>query len=342
MKHLLSTAICFLALSNVLSGQTPETFDIATFQSPKGWNKQASQNSIQFSTEDKAKGTYCLITLFRSVPSLGNSREDFTAAWQTIVKEAVNVAVAPQMFPSNNPEDWALEGGFAPFEKGGEKGVVLLYTISGHGKMVNVMILTNTQAYESNITAFMESISPKKPESGRRVNPETEKRQQQTPDSPNGSQPFLIQYSWKQTQNRRDIGGYAGYSSNTYQFYGNNTYKFSRVDFQNYSPKYYLEIEEGTYKITGNTIMITPRKAMFSSHKIKKEDPPLKSGNLGLATLQYSFEIINLNNNWTLLLSPVDGNETKRDGTFSFWLNGAKTRSYAYASVNANGELIRQ
>jgi hypothetical protein len=67
------------------------------------------------------------------------------------------------MFPSNNPEDWTLEGGFAPFEKDGGKGVVLLYTISGHGKMVNVMILTNTQAYESNITAFVESITLKKP-----------------------------------------------------------------------------------------------------------------------------------------------------------------------------------
>ncbi len=39
-----------------------------------------------------------------------------------------------------------------------------LYTISGYGKMVNVMILTNTQAYEANIAAFVESITLKKPE----------------------------------------------------------------------------------------------------------------------------------------------------------------------------------
>ena len=98
------------------------------------------------------------------VTSPGNSKENFAAAWQNLVKEAVNVEAAPQMFPSNNPEDWALEGGFAPFEKGGAKGVALLYTISGYGKMVNVMILTNTQAYESNIAAFIESISLKKPD----------------------------------------------------------------------------------------------------------------------------------------------------------------------------------
>jgi hypothetical protein len=61
------------------------------------------------------------------------------------------------MLPSNNPEDWQAEGGFAPFEKGGEKGIVVLLTISGYGKMVNVMVLTNTQAYEPNITAFLET-----------------------------------------------------------------------------------------------------------------------------------------------------------------------------------------
>ena len=65
------------------------------------------------------------------------------------------------MFPSNNQEDWALEGGFAPFEMSGQKAVALLYTISGYGKMVNVMILTNSQAYEASITAFVESISLK-------------------------------------------------------------------------------------------------------------------------------------------------------------------------------------
>ena len=162
MKQLLFVMICFSSFS-VSSAQTSETFDIATFQTPRGWHKQASQSSIQISTEDRANGTYCLITLFKSLPGTGNSKENFDAAWQTVVKGTVNVSAAPQMFPSNNPEDWALEGGFAPFEKGGEKGVALLYTISGYGKMVNIMILTNTQAYESNITTFVESVSLKKP-----------------------------------------------------------------------------------------------------------------------------------------------------------------------------------
>jgi hypothetical protein len=52
--------------------------------------------------------------------------------------------------------------GSAPFEKEGLKGVAVLVTASGYGRMMNAMILTNTQAYEPQITAFLESFSFKK------------------------------------------------------------------------------------------------------------------------------------------------------------------------------------
>jgi hypothetical protein len=334
MKKLPLLCICALVLSISALAQASENFDIATFRSPAGWAKRTSEASLQISTEDKAKGTYCLISLLRSVPGIGNSRENFDAAWQTVVKTVVNPTAAPQMFPSNNPEDWALEGGFAPFEKDGEKGIAVLYTISGYGKMVNILILANTDTHVQNITAFVESVKLTKPEA---ANPK------QATDSPGGSHSTLALNFWKQSQNRKDsLGGYAGYSKNTYKFESDGVYRFSRVDFQNFTPKYYLEDEVGTYRITGNKITLIPRKSTFSSHRINKEDPPLRSGNLPLVTLQYSFEVVSVNSVMTLLLAPVDGTETKRDGTFSFWLNGAKTKSYAYSSVNANGELIRQ
>lgn len=58
--------------------------------------------------------------------------------------------------------------------------------------------------------------------------------------------------------------------------------------------------------------------------------------------MQYSFELMDLHNNGrlSLLLSPVDGNETKRDGGFSFWMNGEKRKTYSYNAVNAAGELV--
>ena len=333
MKQLLFAAICLLFFSLSSFAQPSETFDIATFRSPAGWNKQATQNSIQFSTEDK--DSYCLITLFRSLPGIGTPKENFDAAWGTIVKDAVTVSSAPQMFPSDNKGDWQLVGGFAPFEKDGAKGVALLFTASGYGSMVNALVLTNTQAYEAATTAFLESISFKKPAA---------EKQPQTSDSPNG-QPSLTGNFWKQGGIRQGMLGHADLStatfSNTFQFFSNGTYKFSKVNMQVAAPKYYLENEEGTYTVTGNTITITSKKAVFSQHRLNKEDPPLKSGNLALSTVQYRFEFWRHDDNWRLLLSPVDGNETKREGAFSFFRNGEAQRTYQFHLVDAKGNLLR-
>lgn len=163
MKQILALFLCLVAFSITAPAQYSDTFDIASFQPPKGWHKQATPNSIQLSTEDKANGTYCLITLFKSLPGTNNSRENFDAAWQTVVMGMVDVSTAPQMASPATDDGWEIQSGFSPFEKGGEKGIAMLVTASGFGKMVNVLILTNTQAYEQNISAFLDSISLKKP-----------------------------------------------------------------------------------------------------------------------------------------------------------------------------------
>ena len=160
MKHILFTAICLLSFSLSVFVQAQETYDISTFRSPKGWTKQAGPNAILFSTEDKAAGTYCLVTVYKSIPGLTSPKENFNAAWQTIVAGAVTVSAAPQMFPSDNKADWKVEGGYAPFTKEDQKGVVVLYTASGYGKMVNILVLTNTMAYEPTIAGAGAVLAP--------------------------------------------------------------------------------------------------------------------------------------------------------------------------------------
>ncbi len=341
MKHLLFLTLCFLAFSMGSLAQTTETFDIATFQPPTGWEKQNKPGVVIFLTSSEQKGTYAMITLYASGTSTGNPKSEFDADWQEFIAGQLGIKGMPEVEPVEKKDGWDVVSGGAAFENEMGPSAVILNTYSGFGKTFSAAAIFNSQDNLPAIVAFAASIKLKKSEPGKQVNTVTETHPQ-TIDNQGGSQPSITQHFWKQSQNRRDIGGYAGYSSNTYQFFGNNTYKFSSVTFQNYTPKYYLENEEGTYKITGNKITITPKKAIFSSHKSKKEDPPLKSGNLGLAVVQYSFEFMDLHNNgrWSLLLSPVGGTETKRDGTFSFWLNGEKRNTYSYSAVNAKGELV--
>jgi hypothetical protein len=337
MKRLLTALICLFSLSSISLGQASESFDISTFTAPKGWTRQAGEDAIQFSTEDSSAGAFCLLTLFKAVTSVGRSKENFDAAWQTVVKEAVNVASAPQMQPLVNNDGWEVASGIAPFEKDGLKGAALLVTASGYGKMVNVMILTNSEAFEKDITAFLTSVKFKKLEAPRQPQP--------APVNQNGSQPSLVGNGWKKGGIQGGMLGHSGLStatfSSTYQFFSNGTYKFYRENMQLAAPKYYLENEEGTYTVNGNTITLTSKRAVYNQHRLNKEDPPIKSGNLPLSTVQYRFEFWKYDDIWRLLLSPVDGNETRRDGTFSFYRDGVAQRTYQFQMVDSRGNLVR-
>lgn len=139
-----------------------QTFDITTYTAPKGWGRQATENSIQFSKEDAAKGNYCIIMLLKSIPGTTDAKANFDAAWQTVVKETVTVSTPPEMQPPASENGWEAQTGYAPFESDGNKGIALLVTSTGFEKMVNILVMTNTDVYEKEISDFLESVSFKK------------------------------------------------------------------------------------------------------------------------------------------------------------------------------------
>jgi hypothetical protein len=159
-KTILLSVVCVLAMNSFAQ---KEIFDIATYTAPKAWKKQKTENAIQFTKEDSDKGTYCLITLYKAIPGTANAKENFDLAWSSVVKEMVTVSTAPEMQPAATEEGWEVQSGYAPFESEGTKGIAILVTSSGFGKMVNLIILTNTDVYEKEMTAFLESIDLKKP-----------------------------------------------------------------------------------------------------------------------------------------------------------------------------------
>src|SRR6187551_1403023 len=119
MKLLLS--IFFLSTGNYLIAQQ-QTFDIATYTAPSGWKKQSSQTSIQYSKENATANAYCIIMLFKAIPTDQNAKVNFDAAWQTVVKETVSVTAQPEMQPSATENGWEVKSGYAPFENDGQKG----------------------------------------------------------------------------------------------------------------------------------------------------------------------------------------------------------------------------
>ena len=158
-KIILLLCIC---ASVATSFAQKQIFDLATFTPPKGWKKQPGESAIQLSKEDAAKSTYCLITLYKSIPGKTDAKENFDMAWASLVKEMVTVSTAPEMQTPATENGWETQSGYAPFESDGNKGIAMLATASASNKMINMVILTNTDIYQKDISTFIESISLKK------------------------------------------------------------------------------------------------------------------------------------------------------------------------------------
>jgi len=158
MKQVLFLVWCSLFFAVDASAQKLETFDIISFKTPKGWHKEVSQNAVQLGVDGGATGGTCLITMFKSLPGSSDSKTNFQAAWKTIVKETVSVSDNPQMQPPVSENGWTAESGLTQYKVDGKKGTVLLVTLSGQSKMVNILILTDTDKYKQAIADFLGSV----------------------------------------------------------------------------------------------------------------------------------------------------------------------------------------
>jgi len=331
MKQSIRLSVSLLILTIGTFGQTAQTFDLATFRAPAGWKKQTTEHSLQLSTDDKDE--YCLITLYKSMPTVGGADENFKASWDTIVKEAVTVNANAEMIPAENKEDWKALGGFSPFEKDGQKGVAVLVNISGHGNMVNVLVLTNTQKFEPSITAFLESISLKTPEAA----PQTA--------APAGGDVSAIVGSWGMSSSDQSSfamsHGTSGYITRQYDFNSNGTYVFMVKTFTYTSSELLFTKETGTYKLTGNSLTIIPQKGYIQGWtkgtviggdgrtsqtdkwgKLVKTQPT----KLETVTYQISKEYFSGIDEWQLVMRT--GVPTQREGPFVS--NSAFPNSYFY------------
>lgn len=160
----LTLMVLLMATINTLAQQ--QKFDIITFTAPKAWEQKPSDAGIQFIKEDTATGGYCVMTLYKSAPATADAKENFDLAWTGLVKEMLPDINKPEMTPALPMDGWEVLTGHANFEREGIKGVAVLVNTSGFGKMVNIIILTNTDAFEKNISEFLESIQLSKPAVG--------------------------------------------------------------------------------------------------------------------------------------------------------------------------------
>lgn len=159
MRILLSISIAFCFVLTAYS-QTAK-FDVMTYTAPVGWSVEKDADSIRFTKE--SGGNYCVISLTKAVESIGDSGKNFELLWQGMAKEGLNAMAAPQRGKTGDKDGWQAEVGVGSFEKNGLKGAVLLTTFTGGDRVVAILAITNSDAFEKDIAAFVDNAKLPKP-----------------------------------------------------------------------------------------------------------------------------------------------------------------------------------
>jgi hypothetical protein len=311
-----------------------ESFDLATYTPPEAWKKQLSEGSIQFIREDSARNIYCIISLLKSVPGTADPKENFTRSWETLIKDKVKPTLNPEIQTDTSQQEWDIATGYSPFERDSEKGVVILVTSTGFGKMMNLIMLTNTDVYESDMSRFLESVSLSKPEQ---------------PALPQANDNAVFSGIWLKTSGVHEkygdavSHGNAGYTTYQYEFNSNGTYKFYTKTFRSSSSNLLLVRESGTYAITANKLTITPQKSIIEAWTKKggtdKWGRLLSTQKRPLEKVSYQFtnHYFEGIDQWNLVLQ--SGKVTKRDGPFS--TNTTFNNAWYYSRITPNNTVIQ-
>ncbi|MBA4053658.1 MAG: hypothetical protein C0490_03000 [Marivirga sp.] len=153
-----------VAFTTTLFAQQKESFDLASYTIPKGWQNKSTEYAAGYVVTNKQKGTYCQVGIYKSTASKGNLKADFESEWQELIVKTYKPTANPQLTPSPSENGWDAQGGAAPFLFNGQQSVAMLVTMSGHGRCMSIVILTNTDEFQQPIEKFLESIDLKKPE----------------------------------------------------------------------------------------------------------------------------------------------------------------------------------
>lgn len=153
--------ICFCIASHTFAQQR-QTFDIASFVPPEGWQNETKDFATSYITTNSVTGSWCRITVYKSIASAGNPLTDFTNEWGHLVLK--NFPDAEQPTPEATTEDgWTSQAGASKFQFNNEEAAALLTTVTGYGVELSIVVLMNTDEFMPLVEVFLASIDLQKP-----------------------------------------------------------------------------------------------------------------------------------------------------------------------------------
>lgn len=157
-KKILLAANSFLLIT-FLAAQT-ETFDIATFTPPTGWQRIDSNGVVAFFDSKTANGltSFCQIFLYPSRRSSGNASTDFKTEWNLKVTQPARTNKKPKTQTEKTPDGWNIVTGYANLTQPGLTYTCMLMTATGFGKTMSVLVNIAGKDYVTVVDQFFKDL----------------------------------------------------------------------------------------------------------------------------------------------------------------------------------------
>jgi hypothetical protein len=303
-----------------------ETFDLVTFTPPAG-QRETQTDHIGFT--ETAGNAFCQLAVYHSLPGSGDPGRDFEAEWDGLVAKRYRVTGTLSTKVVDWPGGWKLTLGAAPVSaEGAGDFVSMLAVFSGHGVRIPVLVNYNDERYQEKFNNFLTGLQLRPPAPSVATPAAVPSP---APASGPGGPPALTSQEWY-----RAIASYShwgfnftgpelakmgnqGYSKWTYRFQPDGSYSFvSEFWSMNRNQEYWFVEEDGAYRVTGDIIHVSPRQVRrILRNKAGQQQGEAVPLDREETSYRYKFHYLSGMEKWYLILSPADGKETRRDGSFS-------------------------
>lgn len=157
MRKLLILLLWLLTLLSF--AQQAETFHGITYSVPAGWKNTIRTTGVSaFSFINNQTGAYALIAIYAVTPTRGNVHLDFKRQWEALVAKPYGPTEDPTVVPTEFQDGWTAKCGTVPIEFSGSMSAAMLIVVSGYGKCVSVVVVTNSTDYQASTSEFLESL----------------------------------------------------------------------------------------------------------------------------------------------------------------------------------------
>jgi len=315
MKH--KVQITFAALLMIMSTialAQQETYDLVTYTMPHGWQKQQAEGGVQLFVTDAKTGGYAIVIVTKAMASTGSAQGDFDSQWKSLLVNTVSSITKPVMAAPVQDNGWEIRSGNGNYVDGQVKGLATLLTATGNNQTTAVVVMTNTQQYQNDMLAFINSLKLKK----------IQQKNEPVTTTSAGSHPSSLAGLW--VAYRSETSGFmngtpmysGGYFRNEYALHADGTYVYRSKNWSTTMKEILFVFETGTWSVRGNTLTITPHNGKGEWWSKAPGGKTTGWGNLVKAStwkmepVTYAFELKNFSETTLLLRSP---NETQREGS---------------------------